>query len=126
MAKDRNKAEAQIEEEYQTLQVMVGMYCPHYHHDEQADVQAGDAGCEECQALLAYARRRIEKCSLRDDKPPCSKCLIHCYKSAMREKVREVMRFAGPRMALHHPVRAVKHVIQSFKHRAPKDPKAEK
>jgi len=33
----------------------------------------------------------------------------------MREKIREVMRFSGPRMILHHPVMAVRHVIESKK-----------
>lgn len=40
---------------------------------------------------------------------------VHCYKPAMREKIREVMRFSGPRMMLYHPVLAVSHVIESRK-----------
>ena len=30
----------------------------------------------------------------------------------MRERVREVMRFAGPRMLTKHPVMAVQHLVQ--------------
>ncbi len=33
----------------------------------------------------------------------------------MRERVKEVMRFSGPRMIFHHPVVAVKHLVQSKK-----------
>jgi hypothetical protein len=33
----------------------------------------------------------------------------------MREKIREVMRFSGPRMIFHHPITAVRHVIESKK-----------
>ena len=33
----------------------------------------------------------------------------------MRERIREVMRFSGPRMIFHHPVMAVRHVIESKK-----------
>lgn len=40
-------------------------------------------------------------------------CRVHCYKPAMREKIRAVMRFSGPRMIFHHPVAAVWHVIET-------------
>jgi hypothetical protein len=33
----------------------------------------------------------------------------------MREKIREVMRFSGPRMLFHHPITAIRHVIESTK-----------
>lgn len=33
----------------------------------------------------------------------------------MREKIRVVMRFSGPRMIFHHPVMATKHVICTIK-----------
>lgn len=33
----------------------------------------------------------------------------------MREKIREVMRFSGPRMIFHHPVAAIRHVIETKK-----------
>jgi hypothetical protein len=33
----------------------------------------------------------------------------------MREKIRQVMRFSGPRMIIHHPVMAIRHVIESKK-----------
>jgi hypothetical protein len=33
----------------------------------------------------------------------------------MREKIREVMKFSGPRMIFHHPIMAIKHVIETKK-----------
>jgi hypothetical protein len=33
----------------------------------------------------------------------------------MREKIREVMRFSGPRMIFYHPITAIRHVIESKK-----------
>jgi hypothetical protein len=33
----------------------------------------------------------------------------------MRERVREVMRFAGPRMLLHHPILAIRHQLDARK-----------
>lgn len=29
----------------------------------------------------------------------------------MKEKIRNVMRYSGPRMILHHPIMAIRHVI---------------
>jgi hypothetical protein len=40
---------------------------------------------------------------------------VHCYKPDMREKVRAVMRYAGPRMLRRHPVLSVLHLIDSLR-----------
>ena len=45
----------------------------------------------------------------------CSNCRVHCYKLEMRERIRKVMRFSGPRMLLYHPIMAIRHVIESRK-----------
>lgn len=44
-------------------------------------------------------------------KPVCGKCKIHCYKPSMREKIKMVMRYSGPRMIYKHPVMLAKHAI---------------
>lgn len=43
----------------------------------------------------------------------CSNCRVHCYKPAMREKIRQVMRFSGPRMLFYHTMLAIRHVVES-------------
>lgn len=83
--------------ERHTIQTMIVIYC-HGNHMTTDDL------CEECVALSDYAMQRIDKCPFQDDKPTCAKCPIHCYKPDMRERVRRVMRYAGPRMMLYHPV----------------------
>jgi len=89
--------------EVKTIEAMVHMYCGH-HHGPQAP-------CTECAELLAYAQRRLERCVFGDAKPACAKCVVHCYNAAMRERVRVVMRWAGPRMLARHPVLAVRHLL---------------
>ena len=54
--------------------------------------------CPECAALLDYALRRLDSCRFGDGKPSCRKCPVHCYRADMRERIRTVMRWAGPRM----------------------------
>ena len=48
-----------------------------------------------------------------EEKTFCSNCTVHCYRPEMRERIRTVMRYAGPRMLFHHPVMAIRHMIES-------------
>lgn len=67
--------------------------------------------CCECAELLAYAEVRRALCP-RDPKPFCSYCDTQCYRPQMRERMREMMRYAGPRSLLHgHAVDGVRHLL---------------
>lgn len=66
--------------------------------------------CPQCQALLDYAHKRLEHCKFGENKPSCTRCPVHCYKPAMREQIRQVMRYSGPRMLLHDPIMAISHL----------------
>lgn len=65
----------------------------------------------------AYARQRSEKCPFMETKTFCSNCKVHCYKADMRQKIREVMRYCGPRMIFCHPLAAIRHVLETKKER---------
>lgn len=84
---------------------MIALYCRKRHGTPKGQL------CTECRELLTYAHSRSDKCPFMETKTFCSNCKVHCYKPEMREKIRAVMRFAGPRMVFHHPVAAVRHVI---------------
>lgn len=89
--------------ERRTIHAMLAIYCRDHH---------GAAGlCAACAALGAYADQRLDRCVYGPAKPTCVNCPIHCYKREMREAVREVMRYAGSRMMLRHPVLAIAHVL---------------
>jgi len=98
----RDKRFVRRSRELRTLDTMIDMYCRHHH--------GGPAPCVECAELSAYARRRLERCVFGDAKPTCANCTVHCYRADMRERVRATMRWAGPRMLLHHPVIAILHM----------------
>ena len=98
----------QAEREMKTLEFMIGIYCRKKHKHK-------DGLCAECQDLLDYARFRRSLCPFGDKKTFCSNCTVHCYKQEMREKIREVMRFSGPRMLFVHPLMAIGHVLESRK-----------
>lgn len=92
--------------EARTIGHMIGIYCRGMHR-----VRSGL--CEDCATLKDYALKRIGFCRFGSDKPVCAKCKVHCYKPTMREQVRAVMRYAGPRMLLRHPILAIGHMIDS-------------
>lgn len=98
-----------IAREVVTVQAMLRLYCRSRHHP-------ASGLCGECGDLLAYAERRIASCPHgQDDKPSCGVCTIHCYDRANRERIRTVMRWAGPRMLLHHPWLALLHWLDRFR-----------
>ena len=91
--------------ELKTIETMVRMYCRGHRHEGRAPL------CGDCSALFEYAKRRLERCVFGDAKPACANCVVHCYKADMREQIRVVMRWAGPRMMLRHPILAICHMI---------------
>ena len=93
-----------IQREKNTVSAMIRIYCRDHHASPQTP-------CEECAALLDYAHRRLDRCEFADDKPACNLCPVHGYKPAMRERVRDVMHYAGPRMLARHPIMALQHLI---------------
>lgn len=105
MAKD---TASKREKEKELVSQMIALYCKKQH--------GGLHGlCAECAELDTYARLRSDKCPFMETKTFCSNCKVHCYKPVMREKIREVMRFSGPRMIFTHPITAVRHVIETKK-----------
>jgi len=90
--------------EEKTVSEMIRLFCRGRHKPK------GRGLCPDCTELLAYAGARLEECPFGEKKGPCSKCSIHCYSPAMRKRVIEVMRYSGPRMLLHHPILALRHL----------------
>lgn len=95
---------SRINNEKKTVEQMIRLYCR---------LKEGNRSlCTECSELLAYAHKRLDHCKFGNKKTTCRKCPVHCYKPAMQKRMRDVMRFSGPRMLLYHPIEAIKHLWQ--------------
>lgn len=94
------------EREKRVVSKMIELYC-HKKHKTKG------ALCPKCAELEQYAKQRSEHCPFMESKTFCSNCKVHCYKPEMREQIRTVMRFSGPRMICYHPVMAIRHLIES-------------
>ena len=97
---------SRIEKEKNTIKLMIDIYCRKNHGTKKGEL------CQECAELLAYAKKRLDFCKFGEEKKFCSKCSIHCYKKDMKIKIKEVMKFSGPRLLLYNPVEVIKHVFE--------------
>ena len=106
---------SRIEREKFTVGVMINMYCNHNHEND------GEI-CPDCSDLIDFADERIDKCIFHKHKPVCSECEVHCYRQEMRDRIKDVMRYAGPRMIYRHPILGIRHLIDKrrFKYIDPK------
>lgn len=94
-----------IQSEKETVEWMIRFYCRHKENNREL--------CQHCRELIDYAHARLDRCPFGEQKKACSACTIHCYKPDRREQIRNVMRFAGPRMLFYHPIKAIRHLIES-------------
>lgn len=91
--------------EWKTVAAMVHIYCREQH---------GTPLCGECQGLMRYINLRLDRCRFGADKPTCAKCPVHCYQRDRREQIKDVMRFAGPRILWEHPWLSLCHLLDGW------------
>lgn len=90
---------------------MIEAYCHGKHGTRRS------ALCPECTQLAEYADMRISRCPFMATKTFCSQCRVHCYAPEKLQAIKDVMRYAGPRMLLRHPVLVVRHGLDGMKKR---------
>ena len=101
-------ASRRLNGEWKMMEAMIKIHCRDHHGSSATP-------CAECQGLLDYANVRLERCRFGAEKPTCAKCPVHCYQRTRREQVKAVMRYAGPRMLLEHPVMSLRHWLDGFR-----------
>lgn len=110
-----NVIAGRLARERKTLDAMIAIYC--------RDVHAASRGlCAACGGLQKYAHDRLIHCPFGLDKPTCLRCTVHCYHGEMRERVRAVMRDAGPRMLLRRPILTLLHLYWDSRREARRKP----
>lgn len=96
---------SRLDREINTLKVMIQMYC------EGKKIRP-----DEATALTAYTVNQAANCRYGDTKPECEKCKTHCYKPEMREKIKKVMKWSGPRMIYRHPIMLIYHMVDMIRY----------
>lgn len=95
-----------IEKEKIIVEKMIRLYC----HRKEGNKDL----CIECQKLLVYAKKRLDRCHFQNEKTTCNQCPIHCYSPEMKHRIKNIMRWAGPRMLVFYPIVAIKHILQEL------------
>jgi hypothetical protein len=98
-----------IMREKKTVEAMIKIFCLDQHKTSDGQF------CADCRKLLDYANRRLNRCPFHADKTTCANCKIHCYRPEMKIRIRDIMRYSGPRMIRRHPVLALLHFIDGFR-----------
>lgn len=93
-----------IEKEKKTVSRMIHLYCRKKEGNREL--------CRQCRDLQSYALSRLDSCPFGENKTSCKHCCIHCYRPEMREKMRQVMQFSGPRMLWYDPLAAFEHLLR--------------
>ncbi|CEM62324.1 nitrous oxide-stimulated promoter family protein [Treponema phagedenis] len=101
------KKRKRIEQEKKLVDLMIDMYVRGHKGGAQFNAEE----------LKNYAHLRIEHCLYKEEdfKPFCNVCPIHCYAKNMREEIKKVMRYSGPRLLFRHPIMSIAHLISTLK-----------
>ena len=97
----RNVRRSRCEREQQIVEQMIRLYCRRKEGNQQL--------CSECESLIAYTAARLHRCPFGESKKACQHCSIHCYSPQMRQRIRLVMRYSGPRMLFVNPWAVISH-----------------
>ena len=95
---------SKIAKEKEVIELMIKIYCNKKH-------KSRDDLCSDCKELLTYAHKRLDCCKFGEKKTSCKRCPIHCYEKDMKEKVKNVMKFSGPRLIIYKPIDFLKHLF---------------
>lgn len=123
MSKEERKKKKELKhwnQEVKLIPKMIEIYCNGNHNTNDHEL------CPKCQELKEYSLFRLSKCPFKVNKKFCSFCKIHCYKPDMKEQIKDVMRYSGPRMLFSHPIFSISHVVQMIKYKKMKKKEAKK
>lgn len=91
------------EQEKHLVGKMIDLYALHHRGDKDNSFDTA--------VLKAYAFSRVDHCRFGNEKPSCKNCPVHCYNAERKLQIRQVMRWAGPRIFFYHPISTLKHLM---------------
>lgn len=103
----KKSVEKKRDREKRVITEMVKLYCRKNHKEREL--------CDECREVLNYSLKRIDHCRFMETKTFCSNCKSPCYSPKMKEKIKQIMKFSGPRMLFYHPLLVIYHIISGLK-----------
>ncbi|MDO5117593.1 MAG: nitrous oxide-stimulated promoter family protein [Eggerthellaceae bacterium] len=94
-----------------TLEAMGRIFCSSKHKEAEKD----EAGlCTQCRSTIEATLERTAICPY-GHAGNCQDCDIHCQRGEARERIREIMRYAAPRMTILHPLMTAEYLRKKVK-----------
>lgn len=93
---------SQEQKDRKTLEAIGRIYCKAHHDD--ACTPKDEAGlCASCRETIDATLARTVACPY-GHKGNCQDCTLHCQRGEAQARIREIMRYAAPRMTFRHPL----------------------
>ena len=89
-----------------TLEAIGRIYCS-AHHDGTPKDAAGL--CASCRQAIDRTLERTASCPYGHE-GNCQDCDIHCQRGEAQLRIKEIMRYAAPRMTLRHPLMTMEYL----------------
>ena len=100
----------QLEKDRKTLEAIGRIYC-RGNHDASKDAEGL---CAECRETVDVTLGRTAVCPY-GHAGNCQDCDIHCQRGDAQRRIREMMRYAAPRMAFRHPIMTAEYLRKKFR-----------
>lgn len=89
-----------------TLEAIGRIYCRGNHADVKRD--AGGM-CPECREAIEQTLVRVSSCP-HGHEGNCQDCETHCQRGEAQARIKAIMKYAAPRMALRHPIMTIEYL----------------
>ncbi|MDO5118314.1 MAG: nitrous oxide-stimulated promoter family protein [Eggerthellaceae bacterium] len=97
---------ARIDKDRKTLEAIGRIYCSGNHAQPEKD----SAGlCPRCRETVEATLQRTVVCPYGHE-GNCQDCSIHCQRGEAQERIRQMMRYAAPRMTFRHPLMTLEYL----------------
>ena len=91
-------SDGRVAKDRKVLEAIGCIFCK-AHHSGEKDSRGL---CPSCRETIETTLMRAAACPYGHESN-CQDCTTHCQRGEAQERIREIMRYASPRMALRHP-----------------------
>ena len=88
------------------MEAIGSIYCRGNHPSREKDARGM---CSECREAIELTLERASACP-NGHEGNCQDCEIHCQRGDAQRRIRQIMRYAAPRMALRHPLMTLEYL----------------
>ena len=105
--------DSRTERDRKTLEAIGCIYC---HGTHSGMVRDANGLCPECRETVETTLQRTIVCPY-GHVGNCQDCTLHCQRGDAQRRIKEMMRYAAPRMAVRHPLMTAEYLRKKLRGR---------